>query len=370
MTRKEPHITEFTAKRGSGVHIRVTTTRDGKRIGIDGGRLYYADFVSKRECMRTAKEIRDRILRDIDIRPVVTAPTVGNLFEKSYDLFPVAHTTRTAHQHIYDHWIADYAKIPIDRLKLQDVQMTVNRYAETHEQNRLKRIVLIWKRIYKTAFFSQVSVVDLSQMIVPPKSKVILKERDMSLDMNEFDRMVECLSGSRYWKSEIAMNLIWIMYYTGMRTTEVLALSRDDIDLDRRLIHVRHAIGATHDGMFDIVPLKTKTSRRDVPIADGLMPVLESLIDNAEDLLFTDPEGEVIPSVVMTQYVSLTAFRQGIKFSLYRLRHAFSADLFRSGTNPKVIQTLLGHESENMSLYYAYTTESERLDAVNKRKPS
>lgn len=54
----------------------------------------------------------------------------------------------------------------------------------------------------------------------------------------------------------------------------------------------------------------------------------------------------------------------------YRLRHAFSADLFRSGTNPKVIQTLLGHESENMSLYYAYTTESERLDAVNKRKPS
>lgn len=30
----------------------------------------------------------------------------------------------------------------------------------------------------------------------------------------------------------------------------------------------------------------------------------------------------------------------------------------------------LGHESENMSLYYAYTTESERLDAVNKRKPS
>lgn len=369
--KKESHITEFTAKRGSGLHIRVTTTRDGKRIAIDGGRLYYADFASKRECMRTAKEIRDRILRDIDIRPIMTAPTVGDLFEKSYDLFPVAIPTRESHEFIFNNWISSYSDVPIDRLKLQDVQLTVNKYAETHEQNRLKRIIVIWKRIYRTAFFSQISVVDLSQMIVPPKSRVVVKEKDMSLDEKELDRMVEYLSGSRFWKSQTALNLIWIMFYTGMRTTEVLALSRDDIDIERRIIHVRRAVGSTATETVSIVPLKTKTSRRDVPIADGLIPVLESLLDNAEDdLLFTDPEGNIIPSGDMTRHIAVIAHRQGIRFSLYRLRHAFSADLFRSGINPKVIQNLLGHESENMSLYYAYTTESERLDAVNKRKPS
>ena len=368
--KKESHITEFTAKKGAGLHIRVTTSRHGKRIAVDGGRLYYADFSSKRECMRIAKEIRDRILRDLDLRPVFTAMTVSELYEKSYELFPVAMSTKAEHDRVYDHYIQQYGKTPIDRLGLQDVQMSVNRFAEKYAQERIKRIIVIWRRIYKTAFFCQISVVDLSQMIVVPKSKIVKKEKDMTLDANDFDSMISFLSESRLWKAQVALSLIWVLYYTGMRPSEALALTVDDIDLKRSIIHVRKQIGSTVTKSADIVPLKTSGSRRDVPIADGLLPVLLGLVEDADDLLFADPDGDIVTPITMSQYVSHVAHYRKIRFSLYRIRHMFSADLFRNGINPKVIQSLMGHKHDTMSLYYAYTTENDRVTAVQKRKPS
>ena len=48
---KETHITEFTAKRGSGLHVRVCTTRGKKKISVDGGRFYYSDYTTKKACL-------------------------------------------------------------------------------------------------------------------------------------------------------------------------------------------------------------------------------------------------------------------------------------------------------------------------------
>ena len=368
--KKEPHITEFSAKRGTGLHIRVTTTREGKRIAVDGGRLYYADFSSKKACLLMARQLRDQILREIDQRPRHRSLTVGELYRTSYDLMPVSEATRHGHDNIYNRYISELADRYIDSLKLQDVQMTVNRYAETHEQGRIKRIILLWKRIYKTTMFAGIPVIDLSQMIVPPISKVIKQDKDMSLDADDLDKMITLLSKSRLWKAKVSISLIWVMYYTGMRTTEALALTVDDIDLQRSIIHVRKAVSSSGLKSADIVPLKTKGSRREIPIADGLLPVIEDLLDNADRYLFADPDGEPIPSSVMSMYVCDKAHKHGVHFSLYRLRHMFSADLFRSGINPKVIQSLLGHENDTMSLYYAYADENDRITAIQRRKPS
>ena len=368
--KKETHISEFTAKKGKGLHIRVTTTKNKKRIAVDGGRLYYSDFSTKYECMKTAKEIRDGILRDLQTHPTVNAPTVSDLYAKSFELFPVALSTKTEHDRVYDHFIEQYGNVPITKLSLQDVQMSVNRFAEKYAQERIKRLIVIWKRIYKTAFFCQVPVVDLSQMIIVPRSKVVKKEKDMTMTSDDFDKMIGFLSDSLVWKSKVALPLIWVLYYTGMRPAEALALTVNDIDIRRSIIHVRKQIGSTVTKTSDVVPLKTASSRRDIPIADGLLPVLETLTEDADGLLFKDPDGDMVTPIVISQYVSHIAHYRNINFSLYRIRHMFSADLFRNGINPKVIQSLMGHKHDTMSLYYAYTTENDRVIAVQKRKPS
>ena len=65
---KDTHISQFTAKRGSGLHVRVCTTRSGRKISVDGGRFYFDDYSSKKACMRAAREARDAILLELDLR--------------------------------------------------------------------------------------------------------------------------------------------------------------------------------------------------------------------------------------------------------------------------------------------------------------
>lgn len=370
--RKEKHIEEFKAKKGDGLHIRVTTTRNGKRVAVDGGRLYYRDYPTRTACLLQARKIRDDIIRSLDTRPALT-PTVGELYARSSELFPIALSTQSLHDSLYNTYIAQYADKPITRVTLQEVQMTVNRYAETHAEDMVRRITALWRRIYRTASFMQIPIVDFSQMIIPPRSNVVPERRDMSLDPKSLEAMAEELGRMRSWKAKISLSVMWIMYYTGMRTGEALGLRTGDIDLERGFIHIRQAVGSTATKKADIKPLKTRNSQRDIPIADGLRPVLMQALEEADSdrgLLFVTPEGEPVPPKDVNTYVDYRAHYNGINFSLYRLRHMFSADLFRQGINPKVIQTLLGHESAGMSLYYAYTTEDERTEAVNKRKPS
>lgn len=368
--KKETHISEFTNKRGSGLHIRVSTTRQGRRVNVDGGRIYFSDFSSKHEAMRQAKSIRDSILMDLKLRPTLQTPTVKDLYKQSYELFPVAVSTRTLHDSIFDRYLSELENRPITEVTRSDVQMTVNKYAETHSQVMLKRIVTIWRRIYKASLFADCPTPDLSQMVVMPKSKILRKERDTTLLPAELDKFIDVVTQYKSWKAKTALSLTWVMYYTGMRTTEALALSVEDIDLERSVIHVRKQVGSTASEWADIVPPKTDGSTRTIPISEGLHPVLETLIDESEGLLFTDPDGGIVSSDSISTYIAGICRKKGIKFSLYRLRHLFSADLFRAGVNPKVIQSLMGHEHETMSLYYAFVNEDERVSAIEKRRPS
>ena len=55
----------------------------------------------------------------------------------------------------------------------------------------------------------------------------------------------------------------------------------------------------------------------------------------------------------------------GLKLHPHKLRHTFSTDFLNSGGSVADLQRILGHESPQMSLYYAHVTNS---DAVEKQK--
>jgi site-specific recombinase XerD len=54
-----------------------------------------------------------------------------------------------------------------------------------------------------------------------------------------------------------------------------------------------------------------------------------------------------------------------IKLAPHNLRHTFSTDFLNSGGSVADLQRMLGHETPQMSLYYAHVTNS---DAVVKQK--
>ena len=363
--KKEPHITEFTAKKGNGLHIRVTTTRKGRRIAVDGGRLYYKDFGTKADTLRAARKIRDSILEDLDLRPV-SLPKLSEIYEHSFDLIPCAISTREAFDAMYKHIGFDK---PISHVTLSDIQTSVNEYSKTHTQTRITKFITLWNRIYKTAFLMQLPVTDYPKMVVIPKSKVVPKKYNKELTYEELIAFISALQLSKSYYAPLVTSMCWIMYYTGMRLQEVIGLMVDDIDLDRNIIHVRRSIGSDRTKSAVIVPPKTLLSIRDIPVAPALKPVLERTLATTDtDLLFTEENGHPIYAPNISKYVKAVGKRNGLRFNMYALRHLFSADLFRQGVNPKVIQSLMGHANADMSAYYAFTTDQERIDAITNRK--
>lgn len=55
----------------------------------------------------------------------------------------------------------------------------------------------------------------------------------------------------------------------------------------------------------------------------------------------------------------------GIKLHPHKLRHTFTTDLLNNGGSVADLQRILGHESAQMSLYYAHVTNT---DAVGHQK--
>lgn len=369
--KKEPHIIEFTAKRGNGLHIHVSTTRNRRKISVDGGRLYYRDYASKNECLRAARVIRDEILREIDTRPKTPVLPLCEVFNKSYEYMPVALTTKTHHAALFNDFFAEYHNKPITAITLADIQLSVNQYAATHTQVCIRAYMAMWRRLYRTALYLQIPVIDYPSMVAIPKSKIATTQQDTTLSYETFMRALDALNASPHPLAPVAVGVAWVMYYTGIRITECLGLYTTDIDIQAGVIHVRRNSGATATKTGQIVPLKTDSSARDIPIAPALLPVLETAMNNTpSNVLFSDPSGNVLDTKVLRDYIHGVMRSRDIPFTLYRLRHLFSTDLFRAGVNPKVIQTLLGHASGNMSLYYAFSTEAERQSAILNRKPS
>lgn len=369
---KDTHISQFTAKRGSGLHVRVCTTRGKRKISVDGGRFYYSDYSSKKACMRAAKESRDAILLGLELTPSTDpkSATVEDLFEKSFELMPVALTTQDQFRILYKA-IADLGPKQIRDLTLQDVQMSVSKYALTHTQKRVNRLIGIWKRIYRTAFYLQLPVVDYSAMIREPSSRVAVTKQNRETDLETFLAFLKAAEKSESYYAPIVRDVAWVMYYTGMRLQEALGLMVSDIDFGAAVIHVRRSCGSSATKRADLVPLKTEQSLRDLPIVPQLLPVLDRAIANTDtDLLFPGPDDGPCDVHKISMIVSKIARENGLKFNLYALRHLFSADLFRQNVNPKIIQSLMGHATADMSAYYAFTNEDERTEAVLNRKPS
>ena len=160
---------------------------------------------------------------------------------------------------------------------------------------------------------------------------------------------------------------IQIMRYTGLRPAECFALRREDIDMLGGLISVNKAVHSTHDSMNDIGATKTEKSRRAVPIASALRPILrDCLAWSRHDFILADYHGNLFNIDDIGTLIRNVRQKCKVQFNLYMLRHQFSTDLLSSGIAPNVVRDLMGHESASMSLDYAVSNAADRAGAVNR----
>ena len=168
-------------------------------------------------------------------------------------------------------------------------------------------------------------------------------------------------------------NIILLQLYTGMRIGEVLALSKDCIDLKHNTLTVYRTL--TQDDNFHVIMGEhTKTYKKSIGIDKGkrtfpmnnnvlslIKTVLASKIDNINGLLFWDYKKDfyITPCEINSYLKRINYKITSSSIHSHRLRHTFITRCVENGINQKVIQNLVGHVKGSSITSDVYTSISD-----------
>lgn len=154
--------------------------------------------------------------------------------------------------------------------------------------------------------------------------------------------------------------LLLLLLATGLRPSEAQGLYWTDWDATRNTIFVRYAAERVN-GIWIRRDPKTPHARRQVPLPDWMVPVL----DAHRAFLHTKPWGVTCPwmfpsrrglplNLVNWKAWHWAAFKEAAQlpadFRIYDLRHTHATMLLEAGVHPRVVAERLGHASVNITL--------------------
>lgn len=167
----------------------------------------------------------------------------------------------------------------------------------------------------------------------------------------------------------------------GLRVNEACALRWRDVDFDRGVVHIRHGVDVI-DGETVFTALKTKASRRDLPlpafVADELRAEKRRQAERrlrlgpewrAHDLVGTWSGRPVARSMVWHAIKRIGESTGIDELTFHHLRHLCATVLMLNNVPPRIVQGILGHSSSatTMRIYQHVNTGAlqEAADVLN-----
>lgn len=177
----------------------------------------------------------------------------------------------------------------------------------------------------------------------------------------EFDQFVEAIMDKH--QSHIAF---MTLYWTGMRIGELLALTKADVDINKKTISVTKSY-QRFDKRDVITEPKTPKSRRIISIPDFLiadyLDYFKTLYDlSDDDRIFKFTKG------YLTNEIKRGVKESGVKkIRLHDLRHSHCSHLIELGFTPVAIAERLGHEKVETTLNtYVHLYPNKQAEIANK----
>ena len=243
------------------------------------------------------------------------------------------------------HILPFFGNKPINEIKASDVRRwqaklmsSPNNYSQTYLKKintELNSIINYAKRFY-----------DLNTNPCG-KAGTIGKAKAEEMDYWTYDEYIAFREGVK--NKPLSYICFEVLYWTGMREGELLALSPADIDFDNKLISINRTYQRI-GGKDVFTSPKTRKSKRKIPIPDFLC---QELSDYIQSRYMLDADERLFP--VTKSYLSHEMIRgcknTGVKkIRIHDIRHSHASLLINQGCDALMLADRLGHEKVSTTL--------------------
>lgn len=178
---------------------------------------------------------------------------------------------------------------------------------------------------------------------------------------------------------------MWLLIFTGLRPAELCGLRVEDVDLVRRVVHVRRTwspVPGFDGGAREFVsgPVKTSAGQRSIPIPGWLCEQLaadlakRSLVDRRAPLILNKQGRPVNRDTFRAKVVRPALRAAGLPddFRTYDIRHTHASLLIDEGANVLAVAQRMGHTDPALTLrVYGHLFEGvqeELTEALDRRR--
>lgn len=231
---------------------------------------------------------------------------------------------------------------------------------EKHSAAYVNRSLVALRTFFKFCLLSGEIVVDPVRTITGPKKPKripqFIDEKDMDKLLSQLEEQTDDFNIVR------ARTIIYVLYLTGLRASELLSLDDNMIDFVNKEIKVTGK----------------RNKQRIIPFAQELQDVIccyialrDENIERTDNALFVGNKGKRLTYGQLRKIVkeNLSLVSTMKRLSPHLLRHTFATSMLNHDANLESIQKILGHQSLNATEIYTHTTFEQLKRIYNEAHP-
>lgn len=323
-------------------------------------KLRKSGFKTKSEAIAEAAEIESNLAKGFKLKPIkMSFPEYFEHFINTYKKGSIRENTLKGYMSNLKRVQELFDSTLVKDITRTDYQKLINIFAKDHAKDTVSNLNTQIRHSLQPLIDEGALQSDFTKNVVIKGKNIGKQTNDKFINLNQFKKLVE------YFKNHLnpfysSSTVLYIASITGMRLSEVLALTWEDIDFEKLVIHTHRTWDYRNKKENqDFLPMKTDSSNRFIIIDEVNAQILKQFQCKQNKILqklnVQPPYNLVcwnikngipnISSIQRSLKAALSACEIKENLSIHGLRHTHASILLYQGIDIMTVAKRLGHSS-------------------------
>lgn len=323
-------------------------------------KLRKSGFKTKSEAIAEAAEIESNLAKGFKLKPIkMSFPEYFEHFINTYKKGSIRENTLKGYMSNLKRVQELFDSTLVKDITRTDYQKLINIFSKDHAKDTVSNLNTQIRHSLQPLIDEGALQSDFTKNVVIKGKNIEKQTNDKFINLSQFKKLVE------YFKNHLnpfysSSTVLYIASITGMRLSEVLALTWEDIDFEKLVIHTHRTWDYRNKKENqDFLPMKTDSSNRFIIIDEVNAQILKQFQCKQNQILQNlnvQPPYNLVCWNIKNGIPNISSIQRSLKaalsacdikenLSIHGLRHTHASILLYQGIDIMTVAKRLGHSS-------------------------